>query len=79
MISMAKACMGDGDALKSKWISRDLLCRAELRNAVTGILGAPLLQAFLAVRASELSWYSGLQGTPVEIVDQAAAQLYDRY
>ncbi|CAL5223477.1 g6000 [Coccomyxa viridis] len=52
---------------------------AELRNAVTGILGAPLVQAFLAVRASELSWYSGFTGTPAEIVDQAAAQLYDRY
>ncbi len=46
---------------------------------MTGILGAPLVQAFLAVRASELSWYSGFTGTPAEIVDQAAAQLYDRY
>ena len=56
-----------------------LLCCAELHNAVTGILGAPLIQAFLAVRASELSWYNAFLGTPAQIVDQAAAQLYDRY
>lgn len=60
-------------------VSKRVLCCAELYDAVTGILGAPLVQAFMAVRASELSWYNGFLGTPAEIVDQAAAQLFDRY
>ena len=46
---------------------------------MTGILGGSLVQAFLAVRMSELSWYNALQGTPAQMLDQAAAQLYDRY
>ena len=46
---------------------------------MTGILGEDLIRAFLAVRLSEMSWYSAFLGTPAQIIDQAAAQLYDRY